>query len=90
MIERDLGRDPLSEAELTRLIGGRDPRDFLNTRNALYRSHKMKEKPPSPAEAIRLMAGEPNLIRRPIVARGRERVIGFDEIGLMRMLRVSR
>ena len=50
----------------------------------------MKENPPSPAEAIHLMAGEPNLIRRPIVARGRERVIGFDEIGLMRMLRVSR
>ena len=87
LVERDLGREPLSAAELTDLFRGRDPRDFLNTRNALYRSRGMKDHPPSPAETIRLMAGEPNLIRRPIVVRGGERIAGFDEIGLTRLLR---
>lgn len=87
MIERDLGRDPLSEAELAALFRGRDPREFLNSRNALYRERGMKDNPPSPTETIRLMAGEPNLIRRPLVVGGRTIVMGYDEDGFDRLLR---
>jgi arsenate reductase (glutaredoxin) len=76
---RDLDKQRLSEAELDKLIGERDYKEFLNTRNELYRARKMKEKPPSRAEAIKLMAKEPNLIRRPVVIRGGEIVLGFDE-----------
>lgn len=76
---RDLDKQRLSEAELDALIGGRDYREFLNTRNELYRARKMKEKPPSRAEAIKLMTKEPNLIRRPLVIRGKRVVLGFDE-----------
>ena len=81
--ERDLGKTPLSEDELKALFAGRDPRDYLNPRNELYRSMKMKEQPPSAAEAIRLMAKNPNLIRRPLVVRGRRMVAGFDEAALL-------
>jgi arsenate reductase-like glutaredoxin family protein len=87
LAERDLGKQPMTEAELRALFGDRDPRDFLNPRNELYRKNKMKERPPSPAEALRLMAREPNLIRRPLVARGRELVAGYDEAALTRLLR---
>jgi arsenate reductase-like glutaredoxin family protein len=87
LTERDLGRDPLSEAELKALFRGRDPREFLNSRNALYRERGMKDNPPSPTEIIRLMAKEPNLIRRPLVVRGREVVMGYDEDGFRRLLR---
>jgi len=87
LVERDLGKQPLSAAELRALFGERDPRDFLNPRNELYRKMKMKERPPSPAETIRLMAKEPNLIRRPLVVRGREMVAGFDEEALARLVR---
>ena len=80
--ERDLGKNPLSEDELKSLFAGRDPRDFLNPRNEQYRELNMKEKPPSAAEAIRLMARNPNLIRRPLVVRGRRMVAGFDEKAL--------
>jgi arsenate reductase-like glutaredoxin family protein len=38
---RDLGKDRLSVAELDELIGKRDHRMFLNTRNELYRTRKM-------------------------------------------------
>jgi arsenate reductase-like glutaredoxin family protein len=82
LVERDLGKQPLSEAELKALFGERDPRDFLNPRNELYRTLNMKEHPPSPAETIRLI--EPNLIRRPLAVRGREIVIGHDEAASVR------
>ena len=84
--ERDLGKQPLSEEELDRLIGSRPYLEFLNTKNELYRSMKMKEKPPSRQEALRLMAKEPNLIRRPIVIRGKRLVIGFDADRLMSLV----
>jgi arsenate reductase-like glutaredoxin family protein len=76
---RDLGSDRLSEIEIDELIGERDYRGFLNTRNEMYRERKMAEHPPSRAEAIKLMAKEPNLIRRPILIRGKQMILGFDE-----------
>lgn len=69
----------LSEEDLDRLIGKRDYRLFLNAKNELYRERGMKDNPPSRREAIRLMAGHPNLIRRPLLAAGSDVVIGFDE-----------
>ena len=65
--------------ELDELIGSRDYRQFLNPRNELYRERGMKDHPPSRAEAIKLMAQHPNLIRRPILIRGNRMVIGWDE-----------
>jgi len=76
---RDLDKERLTEAELDELIGERDHKDFLNTRNELFRTRKMKEHPPSRSEAIKLMAKEPNLIRRPVVLQGSKMVLGFDE-----------
>ena len=66
-------------AELDRLIGARDYRLFLNSRNELYRERGMKDHPPSRAQALQLMAENPNLIKRPILVKGREIVLGFDE-----------
>jgi arsenate reductase-like glutaredoxin family protein len=79
LAEWDLGRDPLTIDELDRLIGKRNYLEFLNPKNELYRKLRMKEKPPSRAQALKWMSKEPNLIRRPIVVRGREMVLGFDE-----------
>jgi arsenate reductase len=76
---RDLDKQRLSESELDQLIGDRDYKQFLNSRNELFRERKMKEHPPSRAEAIKLMAKEPNLIRRPLLIRGSQIVFGFDE-----------
>jgi arsenate reductase len=82
---RDLDKERLSAAELEKLIGNRDHEDFLNTRNELYRQKDMKENPPSRAEAIRMMASEPNLIRRPVIVAGGRVVLGFDEEGIARL-----
>jgi arsenate reductase len=76
---RDLDKERLTQDELDELIGERDYKEFLNTRNELYRNRNMKEYPPSRAEAIKLMASEPNLIRRPLLIRGSRIIFGFDE-----------
>jgi Spx/MgsR family transcriptional regulator len=77
--ERDLGKQPLSEAELQALIGSADIMEFLNTRSASYRAQGFKQQAPARALAIKLMAADPNLIKRPIVVKGRSKVIGFNE-----------
>jgi arsenate reductase (glutaredoxin) len=70
----------LSVAELEKLIGKRDYREFLNTRNELYRERGMKENPPPRQEALRLMSENPNLIRRPIVVKGGQMFFGLDGV----------
>jgi len=82
---RDLSENRLSASELEKLIGKRDYTDFLNKRNKAYRKKKMKIKPPSRRDAIRMMAKEPNLIRRPLIVAGGQVVIGFDENGMARL-----
>ena len=84
---RDLDKERLTESELEELISSRDYKEFLNSRNELYRSRNMKEHPPSRAEAIKLMAKEPNLIRRPIVIRGAQMILGFDEEAYRKLLK---
>ena len=69
----------LTAAELDRLIGARDYRLFLNSKNELYRERGMKSNPPSREEALQLMSENPNLIKRPILVKGRQIVLGFDE-----------
>lgn len=84
---RDLDKGRLSEAELDELIGARDYKLFLNYRNEFYRAKNMKENPPPRAEAIKFMAKFPNLIRRPVVIRGDQIVLGYDEEAYKKLLK---
>jgi len=84
---RDLDKAPLSVQELEALIGERDYKLFLNTRNELYRERKMAEKPPARSEAIALMSKNPNLIKRPILLRGGKILLGFDEDAYRKLLK---
>ena len=77
--ERELGKSPMTTEELDLLIGQHDYKLFLNSRNELFRARKMKEHPPTRAEAVKLMAHEPNLIKRPLLIRGQRVVYGFDK-----------
>jgi arsenate reductase-like glutaredoxin family protein len=67
----------LSVEDLDRLIGSRDHLPFLNPRNEIYREMRMKYEPPARAEALRLMAGNPNLIKRPLLVDGGRVIFGF-------------
>ncbi len=83
--EVDLNRG-LSVEELDKLIGNRDYRQFLNSRNELYRERNMKDHPPPRPEALRLMSENPNLIKRPILVKGNRIVLGYDEEELAGMV----
>jgi len=79
---RDLWEEPLSAGELEKLIGPRDHTEFLNTHSEAYREKNLAENPPTRREAIRMMAKEPRLIRRPVIVAGGRVVVGFDEKGI--------
>ena len=83
--EIDLNRG-LTVDQLDRLIGQRDYRLFLNSRNEIYRQRNMKDDPPPRAQALQLMADNPNLIKRPILVRGADVVLGFDQAAITALL----
>jgi arsenate reductase-like glutaredoxin family protein len=81
---RDLSENRLSVGELEKLIGKRDPAEFINERSEIYRKKKLKDHPLSRGEAIRMMAKNPNLVRRPVIVVGGRVVVGYDENGMIR------
>jgi arsenate reductase len=84
--EREYGKNPLSEKELREIIGGDPIEKFLNTRTPLYRERNMKQKPPSKDEAIMLMLKDPNLLKRPVIIKGKKKLTGFNEAEVNQLL----
>jgi len=84
--EREYGKHPFTETELRQLIGDSPIEPFLNTRTPLYREKNMKQKPPSKDEAIKLMLKDPNLLKRPVIIKGKKKLTGFDEAEVKQLL----
>jgi arsenate reductase (glutaredoxin) len=84
--EREYGKNPFSESELREIIGDSPIERFLNSRTPLYREKNMKQKPPSKDEAIKLMLKDPNLLKRPVIIKGRKTLTGFDEAEVKELL----
>ncbi len=79
LAERDYAKQPLTKAELEELIDADKVGAFLNTRHKVFKASGWKENPPSKAEAIAAILQAANVIRRPILAKGKQRVVGFDQ-----------
>lgn len=84
--EREYGKNPFTEKELRELIGEDPIEPFLNTRTPLYRERNMKQKPPSKEEAIKLMVKDPNLLKRPVIIKGKKKLTGFNEAAVKALL----
>jgi Spx/MgsR family transcriptional regulator len=84
--EREYGKTPFSEKELREIIGDDAIEKFLNTRTPLYRERNMKQKPPSKEEAIKLILRDPNLLKRPVIIKGKKKVTGFNEAEVKELL----
>jgi Spx/MgsR family transcriptional regulator len=84
--EREYGKKPFSEKELRELIGDDPIEPFLNTRTPLYREKNMKQQPPSKDEAIKLMLKDPNLLKRPVIIKGKKKLTGFNEAEVKALL----
>jgi arsenate reductase (glutaredoxin) len=78
--ERDYAKKPLNEAELKALFAeaGLDPRDFLNPRSPAYKTMGLGDRKLTATDAIALMAGDLNLLKRPLLIAGKTVVAGFD------------
>jgi arsenate reductase-like glutaredoxin family protein len=63
--------------QLDQLIGERDYTLFLNPKNEMYRERDMKNKPPVREEALKLIAKNPSLLKRPILMKGKRLLLGF-------------
>ena len=72
--------------ELREIIGEGPIKNFLNTRTPLYRERNMKQKPPSKDEAIKLMLKDLNLLKRPVIIKGKKKLTGFNETDLKTLL----
>jgi len=84
--EREYGKNPFSEKQLIEIIGDGPIEKFLNTRTPLYREKNMKQKPPSKDEAIKLMIKDPNLLKRPVIIKGKKKLTGFNETEVKQLL----
>ena len=76
--EQDYAKQPLSETELKDLFKAVDPRDYINPKSPAFKRMNLKGKMITPEQALKLMAQEPNLIKRPLTIAGRKIIAGFD------------
>jgi Spx/MgsR family transcriptional regulator len=84
--ERDYGKNPFTEKELREIIGDDPIEPFLNTRTPLYREKHMKQKSPSRDEAIKLMLKDSNLLKRPVIIKGKTKLKGFNEADVNQLI----
>ena len=84
--EREYGKNPFTEKELKEIIGDDPIERFLSTRTSLYKERNMKQKPPSKDEAIQLMLKDPNLLKRPVIIKGKKKLTGFNEAEVKELL----
>ncbi len=77
--ERDLTKDPPSREFLEQHVDEEHFLDFVSRRSPIF---KQRPLPKTKREAIDLMLEHPNLIKRPIVVKGRKTVFGFDKEAL--------
>lgn len=79
LVERDYSKKPLTEGEIREIFGDDALLPFLNSRHAIFKERGFATSLPPIEELIELIIGEPNLLRRPILRRGRKFVIGADQ-----------
>jgi regulatory protein spx len=72
----DINLHPPSRAFLEEHVDDERFLDFVSTRSPVFRTRPF---PSSKREAIDLMLEQPNLIKRPVLVKGRHVVFGFDK-----------
>ncbi len=75
--ERDFFKDPFTEEELRSLARTVPPNELFSWASPSAKAFRGRRGDISEDELIRLMLGEPRLIRRPILITGDEAVLGF-------------
>lgn len=75
---RDYARKPLTEDDLRTIAGPHALREVVNPRSPSFRKLGIERDAIDDAQALELMLGNQNLVRRPVLAAGEIRIFGFD------------
>jgi arsenate reductase-like glutaredoxin family protein len=86
---RDVSTRPLSVDEIAALVRHLNLRHFLNPSSRSFAKRKLDKELPSRREMIEMMAGDNDLIRKPIIVSGRLMVIGPNRHKIMEMLQIK-
>lgn len=86
---RDIGKNPMSEAELSNLIGHVQIAHFLNVLSDSYTKYRLDKRLPDRDQVIKLMAQDYTLLRRPIVRSARLVTVGCDKRKIAEMLQIN-
>ena len=76
MEERDVTKMPPSREFLEKYVDEERFLDFVSRRSPIFKERPL---PRTKREAIDLMLQHPNLIKRPIIVKGRRTIFGFDK-----------
>ncbi len=71
--------EPPPRSLLETHIDAKDVKSYLNIRCQTYKTHDLKNDPPTKKGAIELMMRDPELIKRPVIVRDKVAIFGFEE-----------
>ena len=77
LVKHDLAKERPSRALLEQLIDEQHLADFVNTRSPAYKARGLDVTRMTKKQAIDLMMEDINLMKRPLVMRGKKAVFGF-------------
>jgi arsenate reductase len=77
--KHDLAKDAPTRAQLEAWINEKNLDAALNKRSPKYKELGLNKRTLTKREAIDLMMQDVNLLRRPVVVKGRSVVFGYDE-----------
>jgi len=87
---RDMSKNPLSEQELTKLLGHLNFNHFLNPLAKAYQKLKLDQGLPARDEVIKMIAEDHTLLKRPIIVSSRLLTVGCDKVKIAAMLQTGR
>ena len=77
LVKHNLGKEPPSRELLERLIDEYGVESVLSTRSPSWKARGLDATKLSKREAVELMLGDANLIRRPLVLKGKKALFGY-------------
>ena len=80
--ERDYAKTPFTAGELGELFAKHDPRDFLNPKSPNFKAMGLTGRKLSEPEALKLIAQDSRIIKRPLTKVGGRLIAGFDKDAL--------
>lgn len=86
--EVDIMKTPPAKKLLEKAVDATDPKSAFNNRSKTYKEMKIEDRTfKTKKDVVDLLRANPDMIRRPLLARGEKAILGFDEADYATFLR---